>query len=182
MPVKAAPTGAAILAPPTSRHPKRVPITVDLMECIFNKVDLTDPLDAVVVSCFLVIFYSVAYTGEFTLTMLNAFDPMWHVKRSDISNRTDWNNLEVTGFHLLKTKCAPEGENLNVFWLHQDGVMDPKAALNNHLQTNNHPTNGLLFTYRHARGLYLLTKNVFLGQINAIILSLGEDSLKGHEI
>ena len=35
--VKAVLTGAAVLAPLASRQPKRAPITVDLMECIFNK-------------------------------------------------------------------------------------------------------------------------------------------------
>ena len=126
------------------------------------------------------VFNSVVCTGEFTLTMFNAFDPMWHVKPSNMSNRTDQNDLEVTVFHLPKTKYAPEVEE--VFWLCQDGVMDPKAALNNHLLTNNPPPNGLLFAYKHAKGLRPLTKKVFLDQINSIVPSLGEDSLKGHGI
>ena len=50
--VKAALTGAAILAPPTSKRPKRAPITVGLMECIFGRLDLTDPLDVAVAGCF----------------------------------------------------------------------------------------------------------------------------------
>ena len=68
--VKAALTGAAILAPPTSKCPKRVPITVGLMECIFGRLNLTDPLDAAVAGCFSMILYSVACTGELTLTTL----------------------------------------------------------------------------------------------------------------
>ena len=68
--VKAALMGAAILAPPTSKCPKRVPITVGLMEHIFGRLDLTDPLDVAVAGCFSTIFYSVAHTGEFTLTPL----------------------------------------------------------------------------------------------------------------
>ena len=178
--VKAALTGVAILAPPTSKHPKRALITVGLMECIFGRLDLTDPLDAVVAGHFSTIFHSVACTGKFTLTTLNAFDPLQHVKPSDISNRTDSNNLEVTVFHLPRTKCAPEGED--VFWLHQDGVTDPKAALNNHLQNNNPLVDGPLLAYRHAKGLHQLTNKVFLDQINIIALALGEDSLKGHGI
>ena len=112
--------------------------------------------------------------------MLNAFDATQHVKLSDISNRTDWNSLEVTVFHLLKTKCAPGGED--VFWSCQDRVSDPKAALNIHFQVNDPPMEGLLFTYRHARGLHPLTKKVFLDRINTIVVSLGEDNLKGHGI
>ena len=149
--VRAVLTGASVLAPLASRWPKRVPITVGLMQHIFDKLDFSDPLDAAVASCFSMVFYSVICTGEFTLTMLNAFNPTKHVKPSEISNRTDQNDLEVTIFHLPETKCAPEGEE--VFWSHQDGVTDPKAALNNHLMTNNPPANRPLFAYRHAKGL-----------------------------
>ena len=100
--VKAALMGMAILAPSTSKCPKRVPVTVKLMEWIFKKLDLTNPLDAVVVSCFSMIFYLAACTGEFMLPALNVFDPMQHVKPSDISKWWDGNNLEVTVFHIPK--------------------------------------------------------------------------------
>ena len=141
---------------------------------------MTKPLDAAVTSCFSTIFYSVARTGEFTLPTLNAFDPTQHVKPSNISNRLDHNNLEVTVFHLPKTKCSSEGED--VFWSQQNGITDPKAALENHFRINNPPADGPLFTYRHARGLCPLTKKVFLDRINRIASMLGEDSLKGHGI
>ena len=64
----------------------------------------------------------------------------------------------------------------------QDRVSEPKAALNIHFQINNPPMEGLLFAYRHARGLHPLTKKVFLDQINTIVVLLGEDNLKGHGI
>ena len=126
------------------------------------------------------IFYSAARTGEFTLPALNSFDPMQHVKPSDISKRWDRKNLEVTVFRIPKTKCASEGEDM--FWSCQDGVTDPKAALDNHLRINDPSAEGLLFAYRHSRGLRPLTKKVFLERINAIAVLLGEQSLKGHGI
>ena len=129
--VKAALMGAAILAPSMSRCPKRAPVTVKLMERIFEKLDLTNPLDAAVVGCFSMIFYLAACTGEFMLPALNVFDPMQHVKPSDISKRWDQNNLEVMVFQIPKTKCASEGED--VFWSRQDSITDPKAALDNHI-------------------------------------------------
>ena len=70
MQAKAVLTCVAILAPLTSRHPKRAPVTMNLMEHIFNKLDLAD---AAVASCLLMIFYSVTHMGEFMLPMLNAF-------------------------------------------------------------------------------------------------------------
>ena len=178
--VKAALTGATILAPPASRCPKQAPVTVGLMECICSKLDLSDPLDAAVASCLSTTFYSVARTGEFTVPTLTAFDPTQHVKPSDISVRRDRNDLEVTVFHLPKTKCATEGED--VFWSHQDGITDPKALLENHLQVNNPPANGHLFAYKHHRGFHPLTKRTFLERINTIVTALGEVDLKGHGI
>ena len=41
---------------------------------------------------------------------------------------------------------------------------------------------GPLFAYSHDRGLHPLTKKVFLYRINVIVLSIGEQSLKGHGI
>ena len=141
---------------------------------------MAKPLDAAVASCFSTIFYSVTRTGEFMLPTLNAFDPTQHVKPSNISNWLDHNNLEVTVFHLPKTKCSSEGED--VFWLQQNGITDPKATLENHFRINDPPADGPLFAYRHVRGLHPLTKKVFLDRINRIASMLGEDSLKGHGI
>ena len=89
MQVKATLTGAAVLAPPSSKHPKRALVTVDLMERIFHRLDMVKPLDMAVVSCFSMVFYSVTHTGEFTLPILSTFDPTQHVKPSNISNWLD---------------------------------------------------------------------------------------------
>ena len=90
------------------------------------------------------------HTGEFTVPTLTAFDPKQHVKPSDISVRRDRNDLEVTVFHLPKMKCVSEGED--VFWSCQEGITNPKALLENHLQVNSPPAEGHLFAYKHHRG------------------------------
>lgn len=149
MQVRAALAGVAIPAPPTSKQTKRASVTVKLMEWIISSLDQTDPLDVAVTGCFSIIFYSVAHTEEFTLPTLNAFNPAWHVKLSDISKWKDHNNLEVTVFHIPKTKCTLEGED--VFWSHQEGASDPNTTLNNHFKINDPPANGPLFAYKHAR-------------------------------
>ena len=87
--VKAALTGATVLAPLTSKCPKRAPVTVELIGRICSMLDLMNPLDAAVASCFTTTFYSVSRTGEFTVPTLTAFDPKQHVKPSDISVRRD---------------------------------------------------------------------------------------------
>jgi hypothetical protein len=178
--VKAALTGAAVLAPATSKHPKRAPVTVALMEKIFHKLNLADHLDAAVAGCLATTFYSVSRTGEFTVPALNAFDPALHVKPSDISTKTDRNDLEVTVFHLPRTKCSTVGED--VFWSRQDGITDPKASLENHLRVNQPRADGPLFAYTHPKGVRPLTKRVFLERISAVAVSIGVDNLKGHGI
>ena len=70
----------------------------------------------------------------------------------------------------------------DIFWSCQDGITDPKALLENHLQVNNPPANGHLFAYKHHRGFHLLTKRTFLERINTIASALDEDDLKGHGI
>ena len=150
------------------------------MECIFGRLNLTKPLDVSVTSCFSMIFYSVAHTGEFMLPTLSTFNPMWHVKPSNISNRLDCNNLEVTVFHLPKTKCSSAGED--GVWSCQNRITDSKVTLENHFQIKNLPADGPFFTYRHVKGLHPLTEKVFLDRINVITSMLGEDSLKGHRI
>ena len=75
MQVKVALMGATIPAPLTSRCPRRAPVMVGQMDSIFSKLDLANPLDTVVMSCFSTIFYSSAHTGKFMLSTLNAFDP-----------------------------------------------------------------------------------------------------------
>ena len=72
---KAMLTGAAVLAPPSSKHPKRALVTVDLMERIFPRLDMAKPLDVALASCFSTVFYSVVHTGEFTLPTLSTFAP-----------------------------------------------------------------------------------------------------------
>jgi hypothetical protein len=83
--IKATLMGATILAPPTSKRPKRAPVMMSMMEQIFAKLNLKDPLDATVGSCFSTTFYTVACAGEFTVLSLNVFDPSSHVKPSDVS-------------------------------------------------------------------------------------------------
>lgn len=178
--IKATLAGAYILAPPSSKRPKRAPVTVGMMERIFAKLNLEDPFDAAVASCFSTTLYTVARTGEFTVPSLNAFNPLLHIKPSDVSTRLDRNNLEVVVFHLPKTKCASKGED--VFWSEQSGITDPKANLINHLTINSPPKSGHLFAYRHGRGHRPLTKRAFLDRIPAIAASIGEDNLKGHGI
>lgn len=178
--MKAALDGAAILAPPSSRKPKRSPLTVDIISAIASQMDLSKPLDAAVYACLTTTFFSAARLGEFTLPTLKAFDPTRHVKRSDILHKQDRHGLKVTIFHLPHTKSAVDGED--VYWAAQRGVVDPETALANHLAINNPPLNKPLFSWKHPLGLRPLTRTEFLKRINSAASALDIESLKGHGI
>jgi hypothetical protein len=49
--VEAALKGATVMAPPSSKRPKREPFTVKLIENLLELLDITEPLDAAVAAC-----------------------------------------------------------------------------------------------------------------------------------
>ena len=121
--MKAALDGAAILAPPSSKRPKRGPMTLKIISSLAMKFDLSKLLDAAVFACLTTTFFSAARLGEFTLPSLKAFHPSQHVKPSDVYEDQDRNGLRVTVFKLPRTKCSIDGED--VFWAKQEGIYDP---------------------------------------------------------
>jgi hypothetical protein len=178
--MKAALDGAAILAPPSSRMPKRAPVTLVIMSSLVTKFNLSKPLDASVFACLTTTFFSAARLGEFTLPSLKAFDPVQHVKPADVHYNQDRNGLRVTVFSLPRTKCAIDGED--VYWASQCGVYDPQAALSNHFAVNSPPRTQALFSWRHPSGIRVLTRAEFLKRINLAASELDLESLKGHGI
>jgi hypothetical protein len=178
--MKAALDGAAVLAPPSSRRPKRSPLTVAVIASLATKFDFTKPLDAAVFACLTTTFYCAARLGEFTVPSLKAFIPEVHVKPSDIRRDQDRHGFRVTVFKLPRTKSSLTGED--VFWSVQEGISDPQAALATHFAVNNPPADQPLFSWRHPNGLRPLTKSEFLKRINLAASELGIESLKGHGI
>lgn len=178
--MKAALDGATILAPPSSKRPKRVPLTIDTILAIASRMDFSKPLDAAVYACLTTTFFSAARLGEFTLPSLKAFVHNRHVKPSDIRRDQDRHGLKVTVFHLPHTKCAIDGED--VYWSAQSGMVDPETALAVHFSINNPPHDKPLFSWRHPHGLRPLTRTEFLKRINLAASELAIQSLRGHGI
>lgn len=178
--MKAALTGAANLAPPASKRPKRAPWTPALLKAIFAELDNTNSLHVAVMSAAAVIFFSAARTGEFLQKTLSSFDPTQHVKPSDITKKVDREGHSVTAAHLPVTKSAREGED--VAWgPNQDHEIDPDSLLAEHFRINKPAPGGPLFAWSHPeRGARALTKSEFMKCINTAAASLGMDSLQGH--
>ena len=178
--MKAALDGAIILAPPSSKRPKRSPITIPIIISLLSKFDISKPLDAAVFACLTTTFFAAARLGEFTLPSLKAFVPSHHVKRSDIRWDQDRHGNKVTVFKLPRTKTAIAGED--VFWSSQEGPSDPLSALANHFRINDPPPDQPLFSWRHPNGIRPLTRSEFLKRINLAASELGIEPLKGHGI
>ncbi|GBE78928.1 hypothetical protein SCP_0201250 [Sparassis crispa] len=179
--MKAVLDGAVILAPPTSKRPKRLPFTIDFIIALRSTMDLSLPLDAAVYACLTTTFFCAAWLGEFTLPTLGAFNTTIHVKRSNIRLGEDRHGLRVTVFHLPRTKCSPQ-DGEDVYWAQQDGLADPAAALANHFAVNDPPLGGPLFARRYQRGNRPLTRTDFMKRLEAAAAILNVPSLKGHGI
>ncbi|KAF8812614.1 hypothetical protein BYT27DRAFT_7086816 [Phlegmacium glaucopus] len=178
--MKAALDGATLIAPPSSKRPKWIPLTVAVGILRVRLLNLTKPLDAAVYACLTTTFYSAARLGEFTVSALKAFNPVHHIKPSDVRHDQDRHGFQVTIFALPRTKTSLTGED--VYWSAQIGPSNPHAALTNHFNVNTPPADKALFSWRHPLGLRPLTRSEFLRRINAATAQLGIESLKGHGI
>ncbi|KAG1902559.1 uncharacterized protein F5891DRAFT_948633 [Suillus fuscotomentosus] len=161
--------GAKSLAPLSSSHTKHTPFTVALLLALCSNLDLSMPLHAAVYACLTTSFFTIAQTGEFTVPSLKGFDHQKHITVGDIHHNVDRHGFNVTVFHLLRTKMSPIGED--VYWATQSGLVDPLAALTNHLHVNNPSTSDALFSWRHVLGLRVLTRSTFLKCLKEAILT-----------
>ena len=70
------------LTPPSLKHKKRRPYTIDFMLAIRRNLDLNTPLGASVFACLTTCFFATGRVGEFTVQRLNIFDPNKHVSQA----------------------------------------------------------------------------------------------------
>ncbi|KIK75864.1 hypothetical protein PAXRUDRAFT_18615 [Paxillus rubicundulus Ve08.2h10] len=86
------------------------------------------PLHVAVFVCLTTAFYATARTGELTTKTLRSFDPLSHIKPTDVRVDQDCQGNKITNLHLPKLKST-----LN--------------ALENHMSVNAPPHDGPLFAY-----------------------------------
>ena len=111
---------------------------------------------------------------------LTDFNPLNHVKRTDLDHTRDRNGLPVVNLHIPKTKTSASGETVSWSW--QEGPSDPESALDNHFRINDPPPGIHLFAYRHKDGHRPLTKSKFISRLAQAARAAGEDPLQGHGI
>lgn len=128
---------AAKLTPTRSKKSPRVPFTVKCIESIHSHLNLDLPFDAAVFACLTTTFWSGARVGETTIPRLNAFDPDIYVSAAAPTVVYDRNGFAQTEFLIPRTKCGARGESIS--WAKQEGLSDPEAALQHHLDINSPP-------------------------------------------
>ncbi|KIJ12429.1 hypothetical protein PAXINDRAFT_82964 [Paxillus involutus ATCC 200175] len=174
--------GASRLAPRSSKRPKRPPMTINDIKTIRTFLNLDDPGDIAIYACMVIVFYSVARLGEFTVTAMSKFDPAKHVTRQNVAFLTNQNGLPVIKIALPSTKCAPGGEDVQCA-PQKDCVSDPEAALRRHFHINPAPSSAHLFAWRHPKsGLRPLSRTHFISRITSIAKRCGLADLKGHSL
>ena len=174
--------GAAHLTPCTSKHPKCPPMTIEDIKAIQAFLDLDNPYNTTIYVCMVIVFYSIAHLGEFTVTAITKFDPTKHITHQTVLFLKDQHELPVIKFTLPSTKCAPDGKDVQC--TPQRGcISDPESALRKHFHINPAPPNAHLFAWKHPKNsLCLLSKTQFISQITPIIKQCSLADLKGHSL
>ena len=165
-----------------ARKREKEPWTVEYLTKVCKTLTTDDLKDAVIHACLTTAFWGTARLGEVTVPKLDGFNPSVHIKLSNIQhNVRDRNDLEETVIFIPWTKVAREkGEN--IFWAKQEGVVDPKNALENHIRVNNPPSEGHLFAFKHKDSMRPMTRTILLTRVTKIASDLGLPKIPGHRI
>ncbi|KAF8835289.1 hypothetical protein BDN67DRAFT_473711 [Paxillus ammoniavirescens] len=175
---------ATRLAPSSSKRPKRVPFTIDILERFSLLMNLDDPRDAAIFACLTCSFFCIARLGEFTVPAISKFDPSKHITRAGFTLTQNHEGLPVMHFSLPSTKTSKEGEEVHCAPHDQNSRLDPKGALDRHLHINPDRESTHLFAWKHPScGLRPLSKKEVTKRIDTIIKGQSDlPDLKGHSL
>ncbi|TFK58593.1 hypothetical protein BDN72DRAFT_781868 [Pluteus cervinus] len=173
---------ANVFAPPSSKKPKRAPITVQNIEAIHSLLNHSDPFDAAFYACLVTCFWSVSRLGEFTVERKDVtFDPKKHISINNLRDETDRNGNEVQILHLPSTKTERvNGEDVQ--WAQQSGVTDPVSALKHHLRINKPSSKEHLFSYTDKGLRVILSKKKFTDTLSKLTKKLNIFQVYGHSL
>lgn len=165
-------------------RPRRLPMTVRLLEAMSSQLDRSISLDVAVYACATTLLWAVARTGEFTAPSLTKFDPRIHITIEHVSQDIlDRHGNVVTSFHLPRTKSSVTGEDVS--WAEQVGAADPKSAFAAHLDLNKPQPGEHLFVHSVVRNGNLqrrpLTEKAFIARVQAALQAAGvHEKYTGH--
>jgi hypothetical protein len=168
--------GAKNLAPSSSKKPPRPPITVAMLQRLFDGLDLTKPLDAAVAACALLAFWGQCRLGELLSTSALDLSTTSKPARSHFNHST-----RSIGSHTLalpRTKTNRNGEK--VVLVPRSDSLDPISHVRSHLATSTLPSNLPLLAYSTPSGPRMLTKATFLARCNQVWMASGYPRTTGH--
>lgn len=173
------------MAPASSKKKKRCPCTPSFLKAVCAQLKIDSPdaelLHIAVYTCTTTCFYSAARLGEFTIPTLTGFNPLIHVKPSDVLAFKDRAGLPTMSFFLSQTKSAVYRESVS--WAAQSDETDPKAALESHLRINGPAPNGPLFAYKNKKEKATpLTKKKLIKVLTRAAKAANLEPLQGHGI
>jgi hypothetical protein len=168
--------GAKNLAPSSSKKPPRPPITVAMLQLLFDGLDLTKPIDAAVAACALLAFWGQIRLGELLSSSASDLSTTARPARSQFVH-----SLRSMGSHTLalpQTKTNRSGEKIVL--VPRSDSLDPISRVRAHLSTSELPRNLPLLAYSTPSGPRMLTKAAFLARCNQIWAASGYPRTTGH--
>jgi hypothetical protein len=145
--------GAAHLAPSSSKQqPKRVPFTIEILECFCLHMDLDNPHDSMIFACLTCSFFSKVRLGEFMISAIAKFDPLKHLTRQQVKFTNDHKGLPVIKFKLPFTKTSLNSKEVHCAPHPVVSPTDTKTALDNYFAINSASPQSHLFTWKHPLG------------------------------
>lgn len=150
----------------------RPPVTLQMLELLFKRLDLKSSFDACVFACACSAFWGLARLGEL-IPSGYAFDrnqPPFPRVNNITPGRVGSLKLLLPWTKIKKW----EGETLIIS--RQEGCANPIYAIENHFAVNSFPKESLLFSYSDAHGTTVLLKKQFLQRCNAIWETMNEHS------
>jgi hypothetical protein len=168
--------GVKNMAPSSSKMSLRSPITIAMLTCLLDKLDLNDPFDLVVACAAVVAFWDQCRLGELLPTSGSSYDPSSIPARSDVSRSA--HDKESMTLHLPRTKTHRLGQDVVI--VSQLAPLNPVSLLLKHFRVNRLPRSSPLFAYRSSKGPQVLTKAKFLRRCNDIWSPRGFPRATGH--
>ncbi|KIO08906.1 hypothetical protein M404DRAFT_133542 [Pisolithus tinctorius Marx 270] len=170
------------LIPPSSKHAKCPPVTIETLCILHNCLDLANTFDASVWALASVAFWSCCCLGELLIPSQNVFDPSKHVSRQvlPLSISSLDNGTHHSTFHIPWCKTTLTlGADISVT-SHNHHTCPLLALLNHCTGSLGIPPDAPLFAFRTSSGWSPMTHPWFLNCCNQVWVSAGFADMPRH--
>ncbi|KIO15196.1 hypothetical protein M404DRAFT_113040, partial [Pisolithus tinctorius Marx 270] len=174
--------GFTKLVPPSSKHAKRPPVTLDALCVLHDQLVLNNSFDTAVWALASVAFWCCCHLGELLIPSINAFNAVKHVSRQilPLSISQLENGTHYSSFHIPWSKTTLNvGSDISITTRnHRTCPLD--ALLNHCTGSLSLPSHTPLFVFRMPTGWSPMTHSWFLQRCNQIWVAAGYPDMPGH--